>query len=481
MSTPCEGKILIVDDDRDICELLSRLVGREGLRPIIAHDGSAALDLIPIEVPDILIVDIMLPGISGLEVMQKARLLDEGLPVILITGHAGVRGAVDAIKAGAHDYLAKPFLHDDVMRVIHRALNERRLKRELRHLSNQVQQLELRKTMGTSDAIKRLTAEVNCVAKTNFTVVILGETGTGKEVVARAIHQASARSKDPFLPVDCGAIPETLLESELFGYEKGAFTGANAQTQGKFEMAKSGTLFLDEITNMPLSSQAKLLRVLQEKVVYRVGGTKPIKVDMRLVAASNHDLQALAESDSFRSDLFFRLNEFTIKIPALRERKEDVFYLAKRFLDTTCAELNKDLQGFSEDATAALLSCNWPGNVRQLRSTIRRAALLADHIITTEHLDITNILAVPFAPKLRDATWPDSSLKQIVQRGTTTIEREVLIHVLRKTGGNKAKAARLLQIDYKTIHSKVKKYGIEIDGGERDDQERQAEGRPSGN
>jgi len=471
------GKILIVDDENPICELLSHLVSREGLSPLVAQDGNAALKIISREAPDVLIVDVKMPGMGGLEVMQSAKELDNDLPVILITAYAEVRGAVDAMKSGAHDYLAKPFKHEEVMRVILRAMNERRLKRELKHLSNQVQQIELRLMMGTSDAIKRLTIEVNRVAKSIFTVLILGETGTGKEVIARAIHQASSRSKGPFVPVDCGAIPETLLESELFGYEKGAFTGAHAQTRGKFEVAKGGTLFLDEISNLPLSSQAKLLRVLQEKAVCRVGGTRPLAVDTRLVVASNHDLQAMVESGAFRSDLFFRLNEFTIRVPALRERKEDVLHLAKRFCDITSTELNKSPQEFSESAIAALLAYNWPGNVRQLRSSIRRAVLLADGVITEEDLDIKNMPALACTPRLHEIPWADSSLKEIVRRSTIAVERDVLVQVLRKTGGNKARAARLLQIDYKTIHSKVKEYGIAIDGGEYDGQEGQEKGR----
>jgi two-component system nitrogen regulation response regulator GlnG len=319
--------------------------------------------------------------------------------------------------------------------------------------------------MGESDSIKRLAVDVSRVARSTFTVLIQGETGTGKEAIAHALHQASSRSKGPFVPVDCGAIPETLIESHLFGYEKGAFTGAQSQTHGTFEAASGGTLFLDEISNLSLSSQSKLLRVLQERAIYRVGGTKSIPVDARLVAASNHDLQTMVESGSFRSDLFFRLNEFAIRVPALRERKEDVLFLAKRFCDITSIELKKTPPQFSQSAIAALLAYDWPGNVRQLRSSIRRAVLLADGVITHDNLDIKTMLVSAFAPRLHEVSWDDSSLKEIVRRSTITVEREILNQVLRKTGGNKARAARLLQVDYKTIHSKVKEYGIAIDGG----------------
>lgn len=459
------GKILIVDDEYAICELLAHLVSREGLSPLVALDGNAALKLIAFEAPDVLIVDLRLPDMSGLEVMQGAKELDNDLPVILITAHAEVRGAVEAIKFGAHDYLAKPFKHEEVMRVILRAINERRLKQDLKNTSNQVRQIELQDVMGESDSIKRLAVDVSRVARSTFTVLIQGETGTGKEAIAHALHQASSRSKGPFVPVDCGAIPETLIESHLFGYEKGAFTGAQSQTHGTFEAASGGTLFLDEISNLSLSSQSKLLRVLQERAIYRVGGTKSIPVDARLVAASNHDLQTMVESGSFRSDLFFRLNEFAIRVPALRERKEDVLFLAKRFCDITSIELKKTPPQFSQSAIAALLAYDWPGNVRQLRSSIRRAVLLADGVITHDNLDIKTMLVSAFAPRLHEVSWDDSSLKEIVRRSTITVEREILNQVLRKTGGNKARAARLLQVDYKTIHSKVKEYGIAIDGG----------------
>ncbi len=461
-------KVLIVDDEESICVMLSAIVEREGFKVLAARDGDTALKTIRSEAPDLLLVDIKMPGMDGMEVMRQAKELDRNLPVVLITAHADVRGAVKAIKGGAHDYLAKPFDNNEVIRVIHRALAERELKQKLWELSSRLQEnMPLKEVMGPSDAVARLISEVNRVAESDFTVVIIGETGSGKEVVARAIHQASLRSKAPFIPVDCGAIPETLLESELFGHEKGAFTGAEVQKPGKFEMAQGGTLLLDEILNMPLSSQAKLLRVLQEKKVYRVGGTKPINVNVRLLVASNQDLHDLTISGSFRRDLFYRLNEFTITIPPLRERKEDIPYLAKRFLDSANIELNKQVQGFSESALNFLFAYNWPGNVRQLRSVIRRAALLADEIITEKHLEMkrVDVPGMAFTPKIQGTPWKNLSLKEIVHQSVIAVEREVLAQVLKNTGGNKAKAARLLQIDYKTIHEKIKKLGIQTDRG----------------
>jgi two-component system nitrogen regulation response regulator GlnG len=377
------------------------------------------------------------------------------------------------MRAGAHDYLAKPFNHQEVIRVVLRALGERHLKRRSKTLSSEIRQNgSLREILGPSEAVGRLIADVSRVAKSNFSVVILGETGSGKEVVARAIHQSGPRSGSPFIPLDCGAIPETLLESELFGYERGAFTGATQQKVGKFEAARGGTLFLDEISNLPLPSQAKLLRALQEKVIYRVGGARPIPTDARLLAASNDDLQRLAQSGSFRRDLYFRLSEFTIRIPPLRERKEDLPYLAQRFLDITNDELSKAVKGFSRPALQALLAYAWPGNVRQLRSVVRRAVLLADQIITEQELELelheTLAPAATSDPAGRlqdpDGAWLGLPLREIVRRHTSRLEQEVITQVLQTTGGNKAKAARLLQIDYKTIHSKVKEYRTQIKG-----------------
>jgi DNA-binding NtrC family response regulator len=458
-------RIMIVDDEEYIRASLTRVMKAEGFKVQVAHNGATALKMIQEELPEVLLVDFKMPGMDGMEVLRRAKELYPDLPVILITAYAEVQGAVDAMRAGAHDYLSKPFDHHEVIRVVHRALAERELKQKLKNLSSQLEDtLSLRKVMGPSDAIGRLISDVGRVAKSDFTVVILGETGSGKELVARAIHHSSDRSEGPFVAIDCGAIPETLLESELFGHEKGAFTGAVVQKPGKFEVAKGGTLLLDEISNMPLSSQVKLLRALQEKKVYRVGGTKPTDVDVRLLVASNQDLGSAIASGVFRSDLFYRLNEFTINIPSLRERKGDIPYLAKRFLETTNIELGKGVKGFSEPATEALLAHDWPGNVRQLRSTIRRAVLLADEMITEMHLDMTKVsgLSQGNTQETEGMPWEGSSLKEIIRHNTLGIEREVLIKALKYTGGNKAKAARLLQIDYKTIHTKVKQLGISI-------------------
>jgi two-component system nitrogen regulation response regulator GlnG len=466
--TDTGAKVLIVDGDEQIA-WLSSFLEPEAILPLAAHTAQDALEKICSQQPDVLVADMKLPDMDGLGILRAAKSLDEDLPVILITGYPEIRGAVAAMRAGAHDYLAKPLRHHEVLRVVFSALNERVLKRKLCHLSGQVEDpSSLRQSMGPSGVVRSLIADVNRVARTNFSVLILGETGSGKELVARAIHQNSPRARAAFSAVDCGAIPETLLESELFGHEKGAYTGADRQKIGKIEMAHGGTLFLDEISNLPLGSQAKLLRVLQDKTICRVGGTQAMVTDVRVLAASNRDLQRLGESGAFRSDVYFRLNEFTLWVPPLRERQEDVLYLAKRFLDLTNAELQKNVKGFSPSAVDALLACDWPGNVRQLRSVIRRAVLLADDLIDDQHLRIDGVPPKPVLPEVAEPGETPLTplhgfpLKAIMQKRIGALERQILAQVLRETGGNKAKAARLLHIDYKTIHSKVRQYGIPL-------------------
>jgi two-component system nitrogen regulation response regulator GlnG len=463
-------RVLIVDDDQDICLMLSALIQEEGWTSMAAPDGETALKMMPLEMPDLLLVDVNLPGINGMEVLRRVKEMDPQLPVILITAYAEIPSSVAAMRAGAFDYLAKPFQHPEVIRVVRAALEERKRRRGSHEEASGDNYLRV--MMGPSDAVSRIIREVNRVAPSDFSVIIQGETGSGKELVARAIYQLSRRAGAPFIPLDCGAIPETLIESELFGYQKGAFTGAVAPKAGKFEAAQDGTLFLDEIANLPLGSQARMLRVLQEKAVLRLGAVNPIKIDVRLLTASNQDLRGLVESGQMREDLYFRLNEFTISIPPLRERQDDIPYLAQRFLDITNKELQKNVRGFSEYCLKAMLSYPWPGNVRQLRSVVRRAVLLADDIVTEKHLDLQRppVAAMEFIPTIPDTPWREQSLKEIVHRSVIMVEREVLSQALKYTQGNKAKAARLLQIDYKTMHTKLKQFGSSFakPGGKND-------------
>jgi two-component system nitrogen regulation response regulator GlnG len=322
--------------------------------------------------------------------------------------------------------------------------------------------------MGSSSHIARICGQVKLVASSSLTVVICGETGTGKEVIANALHRASPHNTGPFVPLDCGAISSTLLESELFGHEKGAFTGANQMKLGKFEIAAGGTLFLDEISNLPLDLQPKLLRTLQEKQIFRVGGTKPIAVNPRVIVATNDDLRILVQMGKFRRDLYHRLNEFNIMIPPLRNRKEDIEYLATRFLNIAGQEMNKSI-ALSASALQMLLAYSWPGNVRELRNAIRGAVLAAETEILPEHLYLTDHCPPTEFPRPDPGTQFDGSfsLKEVVHYTVAKVERSVLIQALKQTQGNKAKAARLLKVDYKTLHGKVKNYGITFASGER--------------
>jgi two-component system nitrogen regulation response regulator GlnG len=465
--------VLVVDDEEEIRKILMRLLVKEGFRVVTAPDGLQAMRQISQENPDLVLLDVRMPGLSGIEVLKKIKDIDDGLPVVLITAYTDIRQAVEVMKGGAYDYVAKPFDNNEVLWIARRALAEGQLNKRLKKMADQYHgNFSLIESMGPSDEINRLAADIHRVAKSDFSVIITGETGSGKELVARAIHGDSGRVAAPFMAVDCGAIPENLLESELFGHEKGSFTGADRLKIGKFELAHGGTLFMDEIGNMPIGSQAKFLRVLQDRQLNRVGGTKPVPVDIRLIVATNEDLEEMAASGTFRKDFYYRLSEFTIHVPALRDRKEDIPYLAKRFLDLANVELKKMITSFTAEAMELLVSYNWPGNVRQLRSVIRRAALAAGETIMAEDLSIkpASTPRLAFSSKVVLMPWENASLGEIVQQSVLAVEKEVLSQVLKFTGGNKARAARLLRVDYKTMHTKAKKFGIEQIGGESDDE-----------
>ncbi len=461
-------RILIVDDEKDIRDLLFRLLEKEGYMPIVAHSGETALEMIRLGMPDLVISDLRMPGMDGMELLRQTKTLDPDLPVLMITGWGGIDGAVRAVKEGAYDYMAKPLNIPELTKKVKEALKDKQPgfgRRDVRDAIQNEAIARLHEMMGPSEAVARIVSELALVAPSNFAVIIQGETGTGKELLARAIHEASPRCKAQLVPVDCGAIPETLFESELFGYEKGAFTGAIASKPGKFEMAQGGTLFLDEIGNMPVSSQIKLLRAIQEKSFFRVGGTKPVIVDVRLIVATNEDLNAAVRNGSFSRDLFYRLSEFTIIIPPLRNRKEDMLHIANRLLTATNVELSKQVKGFSQEAMRVLAEYSWPGNVRQLRSAVRRAVLQADSYIDPAHLSLEEHLNTEADESSHNTEfkWTEGlSLKEMVRRSTAELEKRVLVEALRKTGGNKAKAARLLQMDYTTIHAKIKQYGIHL-------------------
>ena len=454
--------VLVVDDDPAICSVLSVLLEREGLSVKLAHDGRAALEALRHQEPDLLLLDIGIPEPNGMEVLRQVGTRYPRLPVVVITAYAGVAGAVEAIKTGAYDYIPKPFNNKEVARVVKRAIGERERTQRVDHLPQAVESGDrIFKLMGHSSSVERLVGDVMRVGGTEFSVIIHGETGSGKELIAHAVHAASARAKGPFIAVDCGAIPENLIENELFGHERGSFTGAHQRQIGKFEAACGGTLFLDEAGNLPLSAQARLLRAIQERVIHRIGGNDEIKIDFRIVVASNQDLNEAVAAGTFRQDLLYRLNEYLIRIPPLRERKDDIAYLARRFLAEVEGELHKTGMDFTPEALARLQSHTWPGNVREFRTAIRHAALMAESIVGTEHLWLPDQREV--ASDGINAGWfrpGGPSLKEMVEQHSDEMQRAVILRALRQTQGNKAEVARLLRIDYKTILAKLKKYEI---------------------
>ncbi len=456
-------RILVVDDQEGIRWILSQLLEDAGYAVSTAADGQVALDAAGKHPPDLVLMDVRMPRLDGMTALERLKQSDPHLPIIMITAYGQVPDAVQAMKLGAVDYLLKPFHNEEVLLAIRRALERVALVEEIRGLRAQLEStVGLGEVMGTSQEIQKVFVQVQQVARTNFTVILQGETGTGKELVARAIHQQSDRRDRPFLAVDCGAVPETLIESQLFGHERGAFTGANVRRQGDFELASGGTLFLDEVTNLPLGMQVKLLRVLQERQIRRVGGRQFIGVDPRILAATNVDLQEEVRRDRFRPDLFHRLNEFTILIPALRARPQDILVLARIFLEQARMELKKHIHGISEEAGKLLQEYAWPGNVRELKNVIRRAALLCADTIAPEHLvALGQTMSLPGSlAGLEGDLDRGLSFKQITRRALAGVERQVVERALHLTRGNRSQTARLLRIDEKTLRTKIRGLGI---------------------
>jgi DNA-binding NtrC family response regulator len=460
-------KIMLVDDDADFVWLTARMLEGAGYQVLEARNGEEGFRRFLKETPDLVLMDYRLPGENGLKTSLSMMERCPGIPIVIISGFAEIRAAVNALKAGVYDYVSKPLNPDDVLFTIRRALEKRALEKEVQHLRQELNsRAPLYVRMGSSHAVKSLVQHVERVAPTAFTVLIEGESGTGKELVAGAIHDSSRVKDGPFVAVDCGAIPETLIESELFGYRKGAFTGAHADKMGHFEAADGGTLFLDEVGNLSYPVQQKLLRTIQERKIQRLGGGEPTPVSTRIVAATNQSLAKDVESGRFRSDLYFRLNEFTIKLPPLRERAEDIPYLADKFQNEVEKELKKKCGGLSQEALKALSSYSWPGNVRELRNTIRQSVLLCEEnrTIGPEHLTFSDHRSSGTLPKT-EKTPTDfydgrEPLGKILDRIRNEVEKNAICAALTLAKGNKSETARRLSIDYKTLLRKIKKHDI---------------------
>lgn len=438
-----KGKILVVDDEEKIRQALSTLLTKEGYVVTTAENGQEALEK-PIKDFDLIITDLKMPHIDGLELLKRVKKISPDVIVVMITAFGTLQTAVEAMKQGAYDYITKPFELSEIKTVISKALQvHKEIKKEAR----------FDEIIGKSQKIKEVQELIQQVAKTNTTVLIRGETGTGKELVAKAIHRLSDRHNKPFIAVNCVALPETLLESELFGHEKGAFTDAISQRLGRFELAHTGTIFLDEIGEISLAMQAKLLRVLQEREFERVGGTKTIKVDVRVIAATNRDLEKAVKEEKYREELYYRLNVVPIYLPPLRERKEDIPLLLEHFLNIFNLRANKNIVEITKDAQELLISYDWPGNIRELENVVERMVVLAK----SDKIDVSDI-----PDNIIKAREKRLSFKESVYQAKAKLERELLSKVLQEVDGNRTKAAKILGVDRKTLHKKIKEYNLQI-------------------
>jgi len=463
--------ILIIDDEVELCQSLSEMLKEEeeGYKVSVANSGKEGLVKIKEEIPDLVLLDIKMPEMDGIETLEKIKTINKDILVIMLTAYQTVETAVKAMKLGAYDYIGKPFNYEELKIIIKRALQTRDLSREVVSLRHQLRdKFSFKNIIGRSDKIKEVLYKIEKVSPTNATVLIRGESGTGKELIAKTIHQYSLRKDKSFIAVDCAGLTETLIESELFGHAKGAFTGAIAKKIGKFELAQGGTLFLDEIGNLPINIQIKLLRTLQEREINRIGEKYPIKIDARFVVATNANLEEAMKSGVFREDLYHRINVFSIFLPPLREKKEDIPLLALHFLNQFNPILEKNVKNISKESMELLVNYPWPGNVREVQNVIQQAIIMAEDIILPEHLPVyikeNKVGADLVSARIEEGERIDLaegfSLKEMVNRFSKDTERGIILEALKRTNWNKAEAARLLKINYKTLYLKIKEYNL---------------------
>ncbi len=450
------ARVLVVDDKRGSREALRKMIAKEGFDVAMAHDAETAVGAFGETPANLVITDLRMPGMDGIELLRRVKRASPDTEVILISGVGSIESAVKAMREGAYDFLTKPLERVAVLKAIDKALEKQALLRENADLRARLRSLVDGSGMiGNHPSILRVKEMVRQVAPASATVLILGESGTGKELVARALHEGSERAGRAMVKVNCAALPETLLESELFGYERGAFTGAASRKEGRFRLAHGGTLFLDEIGDMPLVLQPKILRVLQEGEFERVGGTETLKADARIVASTNADLQTAVAERTFREDLYYRLNVIAIHLPALRDRRSDVPLLAEHFLQRYAAKNNRPVLAFSREALDAMSNHDWPGNVRELENTVERAVVLSrGDVLTVEDLP-ARVARGESAGEERPAASDAPLINVAVGAPLADIERRVILETLRHTGGDKSAAARLLGIATRTIYRKL--------------------------
>ena len=438
--------VLIVDDNEDLRWTLSNILKDEGYEVIAVGDGEQGIKEVKKKSPDLVLLDIKLPGMDGMKSLEEMKKIDDGLIIIMLTAYGDVKSAVKAMKLGAYDYLAKPFDNEGMFLTIKRALQTQKLKERVIDLETRLEEIH-QPLIGNSPAMQKIYKLIKQVSAYDTPILLEGETGTGKELVAHFIHQTSPRRDESFVVVDCASLPESLVESELFGYEKGAFTGADTRKSGRFELAEKGTLFLDEIENLSSSTQAKILRALEQKEVQHLGGKKTIKVDTRFVAATNQNLSESVKKGSFRKDLYHRLDTFVITLPPLRERGEDILLLSKYFLDEFNKKLGKRIESFSSEAIEMFLEYSWPGNVRELKNAIEHGVILANKII--------NIILPEDLPAFLRKEKKEKEKENLKEK-----EKETIKNILIKTAWKIGKSAEILGISRKTLYNKIKKYNL---------------------
>ena len=446
-------KVLIVDDEEKIRSNFGEILRVEGISTREASCGKEALEAARSQPPSAVLLDLKLPDMGGIEILKKLKKIDPDIPIIMVTAHGDIPSAVEAIKYGAYDFITKPPDLNGLLITIKKALEKYDLEKKFKEV-NKAYHTSLEFILGNSDAIKKIIEQLQQISSSDYNVIIQGETGTGKTYLANIIHNMSKRSNKPFIKVSIGSIPETLVESELFGYEKGAFTGADKTKKGYFEIANEGTLFIDDLDNATPFVQGKLLSVVEDKKVYHIGSTKPFDTDIRIISATNTDLIEDVKQKKFREDLFFRIGEFIVHLPPLRKRVEDITFFSKKFLMETCAELKTQTIDIQDKTMEILKRYPWPGNLRELRSVIKKAIIFSDKdLIKPEHIQFI----LDDKSKLRDVEIsPVMTLKEAAK----SAEKKTIINALEMTKGNKTKAAKILQITYRSLLSKIKEYGI---------------------
>ena len=451
-------KILVIDDEEVLRDVLETLLVREGFDVISAATGEEGLSMLDSDVVDLIVLDVMLPGMSGMETLRSIKESNPTTPVIIITAYSSIDGAIEAMKHGAFHYIPKPFKNEEVILTINKALEQRRLSSENERLKAELEEkYSFSNIIGKSEPMRKIFELIRLAAPSRSNILITGESGTGKELVAKAIHHASPRSRNPFVTVNYGSLPPELLESNLFGHVKGAFTGAIATKRGLFEVADGGSIFLDEIGNINLDTQAKLLRVIQEKEFMRLGSVETIRVDVRIIAASNADLQMLVQHEKFREDLYYRLNVIAIDLPPLRRRREDIPLLISHFLEKYTEENRKEMPAVAADTMKILMDSEWPGNVRELENTIERAIVLSTGTTITPDL-LPDYLRQPHINNQPVTIVPTDGLS--LKDAVSNYERNMILQSLELADGVQKKAAELLQVKPSTLNEMMKRLGI---------------------